>query len=401
MQVLDSWGLETTAPQPESVERYDALVDAFVTFAAELPTVLREAVVAPAAPMAEIALGYMLLQSHTAADHLTASAAAERAAASDLNERERLHLDALRLWLAGQIDETNAQWDVILDRWPTDMLAVRLQHFRLFNRGELDAMLRSARRSIDAWGDLPRRTYLDGMEAFAREELGDYETAERLGRAACEADASDLWSIHSVAHVLEMQRRPADALTWFEGRADELHARGSFSRHLWWHHAITYLHTKEYDKLLALYDAEVQPGLAVDGLSLTNAIDALARLEFAGVGVGDRWHALRDGATFRLGYHDQPFNDAHFAYAIARAGDEESVSQLLGGMAASRDRSGTAAEVTREVGLDAASGMAALGLGRTSEAAELLGKGEADWWKLGGSHAQRQVFALALAAAQR
>ena len=40
---------------------------------------------------------------------------------------------------------------------------------------------------------------------------------------------------------------------------------------------------------------------------------------------------------------------------------------------------------------------AALGAGRASDAAPLLDKTQALRWKLGGSHAQRQVFELAQA----
>ena len=395
VQLVDAYGLETTSGSVAAVERLDWLVDGFVTFAVDAPERLREAVSGDAPPLAHIALGYMLIQAHTAADHLRATEAARRVADADLNERERMHLEALTAWLAGDLDLTTDIWDSLLLRWPTDMLALRLQHFRLFNRGRLDAMLNSVRRSIDAWGDAPRRTYLSGMEAFAHEELGNYDTAERLGRAATEADPADLWSVHSVAHVLEMQGRAEDGLDWFDGRADVLHSSGSFARHLWWHHAIIYLRTESYDRMLELYDTEIQPADATDGLSLTNAIDLLARLEYAGVDVGDRWDPLLDGASARLGYHDQPFNDAHYAYALARAGDAASAARLLDGMAAWQDRSGTAAEVITEVGLDTATAMVALGFGRTAEAKDLLAQGQSERWKLGGSHAQRRVFDLA------
>ncbi|MEZ5343580.1 MAG: hypothetical protein R2706_19740, partial [Acidimicrobiales bacterium] len=247
--------------------------------------------------------------------------------------------------MAGDLDGANDCWDQLLEQWPTDMLALRLQHFRLFNRGRLADMERSIRRSIVAWDDRPRRTYLDGMLAFSLEEQGRYREAEALGRSAVGADETDLWSIHSVAHVLEMEGRADDGLAWFANRDQVLAASGSFARHLWWHHAIIHLRTGDVEQILAMYDAYVDPIDATDGLSLTNAIDLLARLEFHDVNVGDRWAALAAGASYRIGFHDQPFNDAHYCYALARAGASDLASEIVEGMAAWRDRSGTAAEV--------------------------------------------------------
>mgnify|MGYP000217732536 CR=1 FL=1 len=395
VQRTGRWGLETTAPTTDALLRLERLIDDFVTFDAELPTHLGEAVAEPAAPMAHVVMGLFLAQANTAADHLKAAAIAEGMADVDLNPREALHRAALTDWLDGESEAAIARWEQILQQWPTDMFALRMQYFALFSRGRCAEMLASSRRSIDAWGDLDRRTYLEGMASFALEELGEYDEAERLGRTAVEADPTDLWSIHAVAHVLEMQARSDDGLIWFEGRDDVLHSRGSFARHLWWHHAIIHLRTGNHGRLLELYDTEIQPGDAIDALSLTNAIDGLARLEFAGVDVGDRWLPLLEPSTVRIGHHTHPFADAHFAYAIARAGAEDQVAALLDGMASWRDRSGTASRVISQVGLDTATAMAALGAGRANEATPLFERTQGSRWQLGGSHAQREVFELA------
>ncbi len=233
------------------------------------------------------------------------------------------------------------------------------------------------------------------MVAFALEELGEYADAERHGRSAVDTDEHDLWSIHAVAHVLEMQARTDDGLAWFEGRDGVLHAHGSFARHLWWHHAIIHLRTGDHDRLLELYDREVQPGDATDSLSLTNAIDGLARLEFSGVDVGDRWTALVEPSTLRLGHHSHPFADAHIAYALGRAGADADAARLIEGMAAWSGPATNAGRVIDEVGLDTARAMLAIAQGRTREGAVLLARTRDRRWKLGGSHAQRQVFELA------
>ncbi len=392
---FDSWGLATTAPDHDALVRYESLVDGFLVFAKDLPQRLARAVEEPAAPMSIVTLGLLLVQANTAVDHRRAGEAADRARVVDLDDRERMHLEALDVWLLGDLDTALDIWDRLLLRWPTDALALRLRYFALFSQGRCAEMLSSSRRAIEHWDDRPRRSHLDGMVAFALEELGEYAEAERLGRAAVDADDGDLWSIHAVAHVLEMQARTDDGLAWFAGRDDVLHTHGSFARHLWWHHAIIHLRTGDHARLLELYDREIQPGDATDALSLTNAIDGLARLEFAGVDVGDRWIALVDPATRRLDHHSHPFADAHVTYALARAGADAEADRVIDGMVAWRDPSTTAGRVIDEVGLDTARAMLAIGRGRNREGAALLARTRDRRWKLGGSHAQRQVFELA------
>ncbi len=400
-QLTDPWGLDISVPEDPTeadlaLQRCLDLIEAYVTFAPDAADKLMAALSPPAAPLSLITAACLLVQVHTHTDRERAAGIVTQLTAPgaiELNQREAAHLEALRFLVAGQNDRAADVWIAIVDRWPTDLLATRLGHFVCFNRGRLADMMRLVDRSIAAWDDLPFRSYLDGMRAFTLEEQGQYREAERLARGAVEAEHTDLWSVHAVAHVLEMEARTADGLAWFEGRDADL--VGSFARHLWWHHAIIHLRTGDHDRLLDIYDRHVQPGPALDGLSLTNAIDGLARLEFSGVDVGDRWHSLVDGARYRLGYHDHPFNDSHYAYALARAGQVEAVGVLLEGMADWQDRETTAAGVITEVGLDTARAMAALGSGDSSTAAELLTRSRAERWMLGGSHAQRRLFELA------
>ena len=408
--MTDRWGLDVTIPDlrhdgdsrddlDSPLDRFERLLIAYLTLSADIPAQLIAAITTPAAPLARIAAGYLFVQAHTVADHRRAAEIVQHLEAllvgdpGLLNERERAHLGALTLIVAGQTDAAADAFDALLAKWPTDLLAVRLAHFVLFNRGRLDDMLASVVRSSDAWGDLPFRSYLDGMRAFTLEEMGEYRQAEAIGRAAVEVDPTDLWSVHAVVHVLEMEARTAEGVAWFEARDDQF--TGAFARHLWWHHAIIHLRTGDHRRLLELYDTRVQPGQALDGLSLTNAIDGLARLEFAGVDVGDRWTALLDAAQYRIGYHDHPFNDSHYAYALVRAGAPDRARDLLDGMAAWRERGTTAAGVIELVGLDTATAMAALAGGDHSTAASLLSQRRGDRWQLGGSHAQRRLFDLA------
>ena len=70
---------------------------------------------------------------------------------------------------------------------------------------------------LGAWSDeVPDYGCVQGMYAYALEECGAYDEAERWGRQAVERNPGDLWAIHSVAHVLEMQGRSAEGVKWLD-----------------------------------------------------------------------------------------------------------------------------------------------------------------------------------------
>ena len=65
------------------------------------------------------------------------------------------------------------------------------------------------------------------MHAFGLEETGDYARAEAQGRKSVEMEPRDGWRQHAVAHVMEMQGRRRDGITWMRANP-EAWSRDSF-----------------------------------------------------------------------------------------------------------------------------------------------------------------------------
>ena len=61
-----------------------------------------------------------------------------------------------------------------------------------------------------------------GIYSFGLEESGEYRRAEAAARAALAADPADVWAIHSVAHIAEMEGRPGEGLAELGGARPEL-----------------------------------------------------------------------------------------------------------------------------------------------------------------------------------
>ena len=222
--------------------------------------------------------------------------------------------------------------------------------------------------------------------------------AEALGLAAVAQDPADLWAVHAVAHVLEMQGRFEDGVGWLSERV-ELSKAGSFANHLFWHEALYRLELGRTAEVLYLFDSHVYANSSEEGLDLSNAVSLLARLEIVGVDAGDRWNRLAGPCAARLAQHSHPFNDAHFALALARSGSTDTLARLLGSMAEWAERDTDAARTLRRCGLSVALGMAAYGEGRFAEAVQVLAPVRYETWQLGGSLAQLDVFAQILIAA--
>jgi len=86
-------------------------------------------------------------------------------------------------------------------------------------------------------------------------------------------------------------------------------------------------------QVLMLYDTHIW-GRACKASSKdqVGAISLLLRLELQGVEVGARWQRLGNYVIARIHEHALPFQDLHYVYALARAGQAELVTEMLSSM---------------------------------------------------------------------
>ena len=165
--------------------------------------------------------------------------------------------------------------------------------------------------------------------------------------------------------------------------------------HNWWHLALFHLDRDEAQQALALYDQRVWGVWKEYSQDQINAVALLARLELRGVDVGDRWAELSGFLRARVDESVWPFNELHYLYGLARAGDTAAVQAKLQRLQA--DAAAVDPYVRRtwqQVALPAARGLCAAGQGRHAEAVDQLKPVMARMQEVGGSHAQRDLFEL-------
>lgn len=393
----DARGLPLSTDSDEAARHYNAAIDAYFEYRTSAGKHAKAAVEAdPGFALGHCLRGYLFMLFGARAFHGKAREALVLAetAGVDVTAREAAHVAALRLWLTGDMEATCAAWDAILVAHPHDLLALRLQHFAYFWAGRSADLRGGPARVLDAWDDsLPGYGNVLGMLAFGHEECGDYAAAEDAGRRAVERDPEDLWAVHAVAHVLEMQERHAEGLAWLDYPADAWDDRNPFRGHLWWHRALYHFERGDYDAVLALYDRSIRSERSDFYLDIQNAASLLARLELAGADVGARWRELADHMETRLDDHVLAFTDCHTMMALAADGRHGAAARLLDSLAAFAETPGdSAAAIMRPVAIPLCESLRAFGAGDYDRAAETLLALRPSFQRLGASHAQRDMF---------
>jgi len=381
----DRLDLELTAANGEAARAFDDAVWAYVGFSREPGVPLKHALQAdPAMPMALCLQGYFM--HLMGLPGLVAKARSAYKSAMKIGKatsREKSHIAALGAWCDGELERTCELLDGILAEHPRDFLALKLANYLYFYMGDAANVRDGPARALAHWDErTPGYGHLLALHAFGLEETGDYAGAERAGRRATGINPADPWAVHAVAHVMEMQDRSAEGAAWIQGLAPHWDAANFFRFHLWWHLALMHWGAGRPDEALLLYDARVWGEGSSENLSLCNDISLLARLELAGVDAGDRWDAVAKMVRDQAGGSVMAFVDAHYALALG------SVPPL--------EDHGTTARVHAAAGRAVCEGVVAWRGKDYARAAELLAPVRRDFKKLGGSHAQRDLFVLLL-----
>ena len=344
-----------------------------------------------------------LVQAYCAALHMFAESAdapanarpflqRAQAAAAQADERERRFIAAVAAWVEGDVPRAIALHEEQALACPRDLVSLKLGQYHLFNRGDSPGMLRIALRAQPAASDVP---YLHGMLAFAWEQCHFLEEAEASARQAIAMCRKEPWAHHALAHVLLTQGRLREGHAFLQDVSPTWTGLNSFMvTHNWWHQALFALDLDRPEEVLAIYDGHVWGEVKEYSQDQVNAVSLLARLELAGIDVGDRWEDVGAHLAQRAHDHVLPFLDLQYLYGLARSGRMEQARAWIASIEAHAvQRPGSDAVVWQRVCVPAARGLLAHASGDWKTAVEALGHALPRMVEIGGSHAQRDLFA--------
>jgi tetratricopeptide (TPR) repeat protein len=397
--MFDNQGLPLTSQNPVAAVAFNTAMTELLDYRlSAMPTLKGALEVEPDFFMAHVLRGYMLLMMNTAKMIPTArhAYAAAKAHVGGVTEREKMHLEALRCYAYGDWSGASARLASICSRFPLDIIALRVHHAVSFWMGRSQQLFTVPSAVLNDWKeDIPNYGNVLGMLCFGLEENGHYAKAEGYGRKAVELNPDDLWSVHSVAHVLEMTQRHKEGLKWLDYPADVWDDRNPFRGHLWWHRGLYLLELRQLDEAVALYDSVIFDTQSSFFLDLQNAAAFLIRLELLGVDVGDRWDALAGPAQGGIGDHELAFTDIHNVLALARAGRLDAAQEFVNSMRIyAKENNSWSAKVQTRVGIPMAESLIAYEVGDYDTALQQIGQYKPIFHEVGASHAQRDVISL-------
>jgi hypothetical protein len=314
-----------------------------------------------------------------------------RAWAHAATPREQRFIAAVAAWVDGDVPRAIALHEEQAREFPRDLASLKLAHYHLFNRGDSPGMLRIALEVRQAAADVP---YFHGMLAFAWEQCHFLEQAEAAARHAIGLCHKEPWAHHALAHVMLTQGRIREGRQFLADVAPTWTGLNSFMvTHNWWHQALFALEMDDGDAALAVYDRHVWGVEKAYSQDQVNAVSLLARLELVGIDVGARWQDLADHLAVRTHDHVLPFLDMQYLYGLARAGRPEadvlraSIERHALGVPM-HDR-----HAWQQVCAPASRGLLAHARGDWQACVDQLGAALPRLTEIGGSHAQRDLFA--------
>ena len=279
--ITDARGLALTAPSAEAAQRLDEVIDDIYYYRLGVGDRL-DALLAdhPDFTMAQVQKGCSLMSEASLEVIPRAQTRLALAQALPANRRERLHQAALGAWIAGDMAGAGAAWEQITVEWPLDLLALRQLTGALFWTGDKPYQAEVCAGVATHWGpNTPGYGHFLTAHAFAMEEAGHYAVAERSARAALDIQPQDLWALHSLSHVFEMQGRTDEGVAALTEASQFLNRYNLFRGHLWWHLSLYRLRLGELDAALELFDREICPqpsGFYLDGQNWRLAAEARA-----------------------------------------------------------------------------------------------------------------------------
>jgi tetratricopeptide (TPR) repeat protein len=394
----DCRGLPITAASAEAAKNIDQAVAAYMNYGTTAGAYIKTALEHdPACVLALCIRGYFFLMLENKAllprVKQTLDEIAPHLGAA--TRREQLHVKALEAWSVGDIMRACFHWEEVLTDHPLDLLALKLHHTMTFYTGRSHVMRSVVAGVLGEWSDtVPDYGCVQGMYAYALEECGAYDEAERWGRQAVERNPGDLWAIHSVAHVLEMQGRSAEGVKWLDYTPAQWAKKNPFKAHVWWHAGLFLLAQGKNDRALDLYDQALCSVNSENYVDVSNQAALLKRIELNGVNVGDRWKMLAEHSEKRIHDHMLPFRDAHFCLALAANGNFDATCRHIESMRAfSAQGTEWRVQATRDILIPLCEGMIAYEAGDYDKATDLLWPIRNEISTIGGSHAQRDLFA--------
>lgn len=391
-------GLDVSTQDARAVDALDTFSDRLLRIAPGAEEILSASDRFPHEPTVQLAKAFFWLFGQTADAQGQAAAALAAIPDGALNARELRWQNALLLWHDRSFDAAASVFESITCEWPEDLAAAKAAEFLYYVLGQQFSGPRFRNHMMRMRSVHENDPDFLSMEAFAHELCGDMELSRTRAEASLSLAPGHPWAQHALEHILLWEGNSDEALrvmtAWiadWESCARPIHSHNA------WHLALAHVDRLENTDGFQVFDAHVwmkTPDMVVEQL---DSIAYLWRAEMAGIDIPqDRWMDLLPHISLPSRTLFMPFASAHYAYALARAGENDGLAELL--TLAERRSMQSDAEAKRvwaPTGLSVVRAAAAHGGGDFSLAAQEFTAALPRITHIGGSDAQDDLFRFA------
>ena len=390
----DRYGLEMTADSQAAADHYMEGIDLTLSADAGAPEKFEAAIEADEG----FALGYAALARlrQLSGDREAAKRLINRARrfADGLGRRERQHVSAINSIINDDLTTALASVREHIKEFPRDafVLAPATSVLGLIgfsgrqgrNVEQLQFLDTVAKHYEDDWWFLT--TY-----AFAHNEAGDSTAALSLVERALELRPRNGHGAHTMAHVHFETGQADEGVTFLRDWLPGYESKAQLHRHNQWHYALFLLQTGDLDGALDVYERHIRPGVD-DPAPMGTLMDSSSLLWRVQLAEPERtlpWGPIAELSAAEFARPGNQFVDAHNALAYAGCGDTAALEQLIESLW-EHERSGKAraGEMVPKI----AESLEAFANEDYARASEILEPIADQVVRLGGSHAQREVF---------
>jgi Tfp pilus assembly protein PilF len=396
MALTDRFGLTLTTDSQQAAESYIRAVDLMLSANAGAEALLDGALDAdPDFALAHIARA-RLCQVQARIPEAKEAATRARGLVERVTPRERGHIETIGLVIDGLGAQAMARLEAHVADYPRDALALspalgvfgllgfsgRVDH----HEAQLALLLRLAPEWDEDWWFL---TYL----GWARIETGDVAAGAHEVERALALNPHNAFAAHARAHGYYEAGDPESGAAFIEAWLPGYAREGQLHCHLSWHRALFELACGRPEQARALYEDAIRPAVsyAPPLFNLADAASFLWRWKIYGEmpPLDDAWGEVTAHAARNFPRAGIPFADVHAALAEAAGSADATlatrITQLGELLEGGRLPQGAIVPAL-------CAGAAAFARGDYDGAIENLGAALPELARIGGSHAQRELF---------
>ncbi|ULX50700.1 hypothetical protein A9P79_01660 [Cupriavidus taiwanensis] len=325
----DRYGLQLSTTSDVAAARYRTGIDLLLSLWPDAAATLDAAIAAdPDFALAYAARARLHAIRAEATDAKGKIAVAQELVARHGTERERSHVEVLRLAIHGQSARALAGALEHADRWPRDILILSLPlgAFGLLafsgmadhDQARVDLCERHAAHfDADDWWFLTYRGWAHG-------ENGDVVRGRAFTERALQLRRNNVNAVHALTHVMYEAGAGTEAEALIEDWLPGYDRSGVLHSHIAWHAALVALERGDTEQALGIYGQYVAPSNTL-GVPINVVSDTASFLwRFQAYGHPVPAGLWQDASAYASRYFQQPgfpFADVHMALVAAASGD--------------------------------------------------------------------------------